>query len=797
MSAVTKRCTRCGGEFPDEALFCPLCGEAQARSADDPLLGKVLADRYLLQARIGQGSSGTVYRAEHTTLRRKAAVKILHHQLCSDDNAIERFRREATTVAAIDNQHILEVLDFGRAEDGRLYFAMELLEGETLAEVIAREQRLAYERIVDVLVQVGEALIEAHGMGYVHRDLRPRNIFLSRKHGRDDFVKLLDFGLAKLIRPDAEAAQTQLGMTFGDPRYMSPEQARGDPVDRRADIYSLGVIGYEMVTGEPPFAGGPTFQLLTRHIEETPRRPRVLRPDVPPTLESVILTALAKQRDDRFVTVARMLEALRDGAAELLARVPGSGRVATWSGGPATRSKELPAVSPTAVKPPAADRGAPALPAAPTIPEELRHAPAGATLTYIPQASRDTSPRVIEIGPAPAAAPAPAPPAPAAVAPAPPPASAPGSLHPPAPMASPGYGPPGAVEPPAAAEPVAQHEASIPTALIGQEPRPASASSAWFAAGEANDLAVAEGQSLTSSIPSATQPRPWWHLGLWGVVGLAAAALALVAIYLWMGRGSQAPEAPVAVATGPTATSPTAKGATGPTAAVAPSGPAALAAATGPSGLQPTAPAATGTLAPTGARAATGAGGATGATAPTGPPTATKAPTEPREPKAPKEPKEPKEPKAPREPKPPREPPEPKLAPEPPAAPASADQERITQHLKAGRDALRRGAHAKAAAEFAAVRELDPRNADAIAGLGDVAFEQGQYQEATVHLKAALRLQPRRAGFHVSLGNAYYKLGRVKDAVAEYKTALKLNPNLEEARHALGVAEDRLRGGPP
>jgi eukaryotic-like serine/threonine-protein kinase len=220
MSAVTKRCTRCGGEFPDEALFCPLCGEPQARSAEDPLLGKVLADRYLLLARIGQGSSGTVYRAEHTTLRRKAAVKILHHQLCSDDNAIERFRREATTVAAIDNQHILEVLDFGRAEDGRLYFAMELLEGETLAEVIAREQRLAYERIVDILDQVGEALIEAHGMGYVHRDLRPRNIFLSRKHGRDDFVKLLDFGLAKLIRPDAEAAQTQLGMTFGDPRYM-------------------------------------------------------------------------------------------------------------------------------------------------------------------------------------------------------------------------------------------------------------------------------------------------------------------------------------------------------------------------------------------------------------------------------------------------------------------------------------------------------------------------------------------------------------------------------------------------
>jgi eukaryotic-like serine/threonine-protein kinase len=289
---LTKHCTRCGGEFPDEALFCPACGETQARSVDDPLAGKVLAERYLLVERIGQGASGTVYRAEHVTLRRKAAVKILHHQLSSDENAIERFRREATTVAAIDNEHILEVLDFGRAEDGRLYFAMEYLEGESLATVLRRDGRLAVARAVDILSQIGEALMEAHGMGYVHRDLRPRNIFLTRRHGRDDFVKLLDFGLAKLIQPEGAAHQTSLGMTFGDPHYMSPEQARGDPVDRRADIYSLGVIGYEILTGQPPFTG-PTFQLLTRHLEEQPRSPRELRPELPPYAETVILKALA------------------------------------------------------------------------------------------------------------------------------------------------------------------------------------------------------------------------------------------------------------------------------------------------------------------------------------------------------------------------------------------------------------------------------------------------------------------------------------------------------------------------
>src|SRR5207244_7299517 len=139
-----------------------------------------------------------------------------------------------------------------RAEDGRLFFAMEYLEGEALSAVLEREGALPIERSVDILQQLVDALMEAHALGYVHRDLRPRNVFLTKRRGRSDFVKLLDFGLAKLVLPDIDAAKTNMGMTFGDPHYMAPEQARGDVVDRRADIYSLGAIAFEMLVGQPP-----------------------------------------------------------------------------------------------------------------------------------------------------------------------------------------------------------------------------------------------------------------------------------------------------------------------------------------------------------------------------------------------------------------------------------------------------------------------------------------------------------------------------------------------------------------
>ena len=308
---ATARCTKCGSENPKEALFCTACGQALHHEQNDPLIGQTIGGRYYLVERIGQGAAGTIYRSEHTTLRRRMALKLLHQQLAQNEDAVERFRREAITVCEIDNDHIPQVFDFGRAEDGRLFFAMEFLDGAPLSTVLEQDGRLTPERTADILSQIGDGLMEAHTLGYIHRDLRPRSIFLTRRRGRADFVKILDFGLAKLVQPElTDAQRTAMGMTYGDPRYMAPEQARGEVADRRADIYSLGVLGYEMVCGEPPFKGTGTFDILSKLLEAPVPRLRDKRPDCPPWLESVIRTALAKKPSERFQTVAQFLDAM-------------------------------------------------------------------------------------------------------------------------------------------------------------------------------------------------------------------------------------------------------------------------------------------------------------------------------------------------------------------------------------------------------------------------------------------------------------------------------------------------------
>jgi eukaryotic-like serine/threonine-protein kinase len=199
MNPAVVICQSCRRELAPTALFCPGCGAPRVRDAGDDLLGKVLGDRFLVIERLGHGKSGTLYRGEHVTLRRKVAIKVLHDELSRDDLAVERFRREATSVAELDNEHIVEIHDFGRTPDNRLYLAMELLEGETLDQALVREGRLDVERAVDVMIQVGDALSFAHSVGFVHRDLRPRNLFLAVRRGKANFVKLLDFGLSKLV----------------------------------------------------------------------------------------------------------------------------------------------------------------------------------------------------------------------------------------------------------------------------------------------------------------------------------------------------------------------------------------------------------------------------------------------------------------------------------------------------------------------------------------------------------------------------------------------------------------------
>ena len=306
------RCEKCDAEVGEQALFCPMCGAPRTRRDGDPLLGEVIADRYLLKERLGHGGSGTIYLAEHVTLRRQVAVKILHHELAKDELAVERFRREATMVSQLENEHIVQVHDFGRALDGRLFLAMEHLEGETLSSKLEREKMVAPEVVVDVITQLAEALAEAHALGVVHRDLRPRNVFLAKRRGKDGFVKVLDFGLAKLVERGGDAASTSLGMTFGDPRYMSPEAARGEALDRRADIYSMGVIAYEMLTGAPPFAGERVGDLLDQHAQAAPRPIVESAPETPPALAALIHRLLAKRPGDRLATCLQVVNALKD-----------------------------------------------------------------------------------------------------------------------------------------------------------------------------------------------------------------------------------------------------------------------------------------------------------------------------------------------------------------------------------------------------------------------------------------------------------------------------------------------------
>jgi hypothetical protein len=289
-----------------------MCGQPRRAAEDDPLLGKVIADRYLLRQRLGQGGSGTIYLAEHITVKRKVAVKVLHHELSQDDLAIERFRREATTVAEIDNEHIVEVLDFGRLDDGRLFLAMELLDGETLAAAIRRQGKLSVEQALDVLVQVGEALMEAHAMGYVHRDLRRQHLPrpASRPAGvrQDPRLRPRQAGRARggggdhqpghdLRRPLLHVARA------GARRGRRPARRHLRPrLHGLRDAHRPAALRrQEGLRGAQPAPRGPAAAPVT-----AAPRPR-------PWLDALILRALAKRAEDRFVTVYRLIEAVREG----------------------------------------------------------------------------------------------------------------------------------------------------------------------------------------------------------------------------------------------------------------------------------------------------------------------------------------------------------------------------------------------------------------------------------------------------------------------------------------------------
>jgi predicted Ser/Thr protein kinase len=267
--------------------------------------------KYRVEAILGQGGMGTVYRALHVQLERSIALKVLRTDVEGDEESGRRFVREARAVASLKNPHTITLHDFGVTSDGLRYFTMEFLEGRPLSRLLKEEGPMAWRRALRLVLQACESLKEAHGLGILHRDLKPDNLFVTKDGEGNDFVKVLDFGLAKVLESSEHLTAT--GVAFGTPMYMSPEQARGDAMDARSDLYSLGAVLYEMLTGEPPFASENAFGYLVRHVTEQPKRLRERRPDLdlPPGVEDVVSCLLAKSPDERPADVSALVTRLR------------------------------------------------------------------------------------------------------------------------------------------------------------------------------------------------------------------------------------------------------------------------------------------------------------------------------------------------------------------------------------------------------------------------------------------------------------------------------------------------------
>lgn len=303
-----KQCLTCGREFKDQLLYCPFDGKILIlRTEADDLVGSVLDDKYRLEEKIGEGAMGRVYRATHVFMYHNVAVKILRQHLSSDHVALERFRREARAAAVIHHPNAVAVTDFGVTKDTHIaYLVMEYVEGTELREAINERRQLDYEEMFLIVQQVCSALHAAHAKGIIHRDLKPDNIRVIEGEAGIPQVKVMDFGIAKLKAYAETRELTQHGVIIGTPFYMSPEQCRGEELDPRSDIYSLGVIIYEMLTGEVPFQATNPLGVALKHTGERPRPPSFLRADVPEAVERMVLRALKKDRNERHQTATEL-----------------------------------------------------------------------------------------------------------------------------------------------------------------------------------------------------------------------------------------------------------------------------------------------------------------------------------------------------------------------------------------------------------------------------------------------------------------------------------------------------------
>lgn len=369
-------CPRCGEAGPPDALTCPADGATLVSVGHDPLLGRVLAGRFRLDARLGRGGMGTVYRATQLTVGRDVAVKLVDARLAADRDGARRFLREARLASRVRHPGSVGILDFGQEPDGALWLAMELVAGESLAELIAAAAPLAPRRALGLARQLAAVLAEAHALGVVHRDLKPANVMVRQDATGADHVTLLDFGIARSLTETDASTLTRSGVVCGTVAYLAPEVACGDAVDGRADLYSLGVLLYELLAGRRPFDHPRPEVLMRLHVTE-PAPPLA---GVSPVVERLVLRCLEKDPADRFASATALAEALV-AAAETLGVDPPPAVRPAWA---AAATAEHVSVAPATVD---AATPAPATPASVPLAAPDR-SPAGETLRAKVQAPR-------------------------------------------------------------------------------------------------------------------------------------------------------------------------------------------------------------------------------------------------------------------------------------------------------------------------------------------------------------------------------------------------------------------------
>ncbi|HEV2669516.1 MAG TPA: serine/threonine-protein kinase [Gemmatimonadales bacterium] len=299
----------CSTEYTDNVKFCPSDGQT-LRSAEPAadLVGQVVADRYHVMKKLGEGGMGQVYLAEHVKMGRRSAIKVMNPSMLHDPDAIARFNREASNASRISHPNVCAIYDFGETSDGLIFLAMEFIAGEPLTDLLEREGTLPVPRATHIFLQTADALQAAHDLGIVHRDLKPDNIMVTKGRGGADTVKVVDFGIAKAVGGEAAGQKvTKTGLVMGTPEFMSPEQLSGDSVDGRSDLYSLALVLFRMLTGKLPFEATTVQEVMIKRLTDEPAKLTEALPDLsfPPGLQPVFDTALARTPAERYQTVAK------------------------------------------------------------------------------------------------------------------------------------------------------------------------------------------------------------------------------------------------------------------------------------------------------------------------------------------------------------------------------------------------------------------------------------------------------------------------------------------------------------